>query len=91
MLASGRTIRSLIQKFFSKLCSGQRKMLNQYYLNHNNDIYYIFFLNQPPMYDTLTAIIVSGGKLGTLVAASSTVAGLHFELVPGGLTQLTEE
>lgn len=43
------------------------------------------------MYDTLTAIIVSGGKLGALVTTPSTVAGLHFELVPGGLTQLTEE
>lgn len=39
----------------------------------------------------LTAIVVSGGKLGALVAAACTIAGLHFELIPGGLTQLTEE
>lgn len=43
------------------------------------------------MWDTLTAVIVSGGKLGALVATPGTVAGLHFELVPGGLTQLAEK
>lgn len=43
------------------------------------------------MSDALTAIVVSGGKLGALVTAPSTVTGLHFELVPGGLTQLAEE
>lgn len=41
--------------------------------------------------DTLTAIVISGGKLETLVATTSAVAGLHFQLVPGGLTQLAEE
>lgn len=46
---------------------------------------------QTEMQDTLTAIVVSGGKLGALVATPSAVAGLHLELVPGGLTQLTEE
>lgn len=40
---------------------------------------------------TLTAIVISGGKLGALVATACAVAGLHFQLVPGGLTQLTEE
>ncbi len=46
---------------------------------------------QTAMKDALTAIVVSGGKLGALVAAPSAVAGLHFELVPGGLTQLAQE
>lgn len=41
--------------------------------------------------ESLTAIIVSRGKLGALVATPGAVAGLHFELVPGGLPQLTEE
>lgn len=41
--------------------------------------------------DALTAIIVRCGKLGALVATPSTVACLHLEFVPGGLTQLTEE
>lgn len=41
--------------------------------------------------EELTAVVVSGGKLGALVATASAVAGLHFELVPGGLTQLAEE
>lgn len=41
--------------------------------------------------DTLTAIVISGGKLETLVATTGAVAGLHFQLVPGGLTQLAEE
>lgn len=40
---------------------------------------------------TLTAVVVGGGKLGALVAAACAVAGLHLQLVPGGLTQLTEE
>lgn len=39
----------------------------------------------------LTAVVVGGGKLGALVAAASAVAGLHLELVPGGLAQLAEE
>lgn len=43
------------------------------------------------MQDALTAIVVGGRKLGALVAAAGAVAGLHFELVPGGLTQLAEE
>lgn len=42
-------------------------------------------------WDALTAVVVSGGELGALVAAPGAVAGLHFELVPGGLTQLAEE
>lgn len=46
---------------------------------------------QAKLSDTLTAIVVSGGKLGALVAAPSAVTGLHFELVPGGFTQLAEE
>lgn len=41
--------------------------------------------------DRLTAIVISGGKLGTLVATAGAVAGLHFQLVPGGLAQLAEE
>ena len=41
--------------------------------------------------ETLTAIVVSGGKLGRLVPAAGAVAGLHLELVPGGLAQLAEE
>ena len=43
------------------------------------------------MQDAHTAIVVRGRKLGALVAAAGAVAGLHFELVPGGLTQLAEE
>lgn len=39
----------------------------------------------------LTAVVVGGGKLGALVAAASAVAGLHLELIPGGLAQLAEE
>lgn len=39
----------------------------------------------------LTAIVVGGGELGALVAAPGAVAGLHLELIPGGLTQLAEE
>lgn len=46
---------------------------------------------QTEMRDALTAIVVSGGKLGALVATAGAVTGLHFELVPGGLTQLAEE
>lgn len=48
-------------------------------------------VNDRKVTDILTAIIVGGGKLGALVAAAGTVAGLHFELVPGGLAQLAEE
>lgn len=40
---------------------------------------------------TLTAVIVGGGKLGALVAAASTVTGLHLQLVPSGLSQFAEE
>lgn len=42
-------------------------------------------------FEILTSIVIGGGKLGALVTAASTVAGLHFELIPGGLPQLTEE
>lgn len=42
-------------------------------------------------WDSLTAIVVGGGKLGALVATPCAVACLHFELVPRGLPQLAEE
>lgn len=47
--------------------------------------------NQRKATDTLTAIVISGGKLEALVPTAGAVAGLHFQLVPGGLAQLTEE
>ena len=39
----------------------------------------------------LTAVIVSGGELGALVPTARAVAGLHLQLVPGGLPQLRQE
>lgn len=38
-----------------------------------------------------TAIIIQRGKLGALVPAPGAVARLHLQLIPGGLTQLSEE
>lgn len=42
---------------------------------------------EPP----LTAVVVERGELRGLVAAAGAVAGLHAELVPGGLAQLGQE
>jgi len=39
----------------------------------------------------LTAVVVQRGELRGLVAAAGAVAGLHAELVPGGLAQLRQE
>lgn len=39
----------------------------------------------------LTAVIVQGGELGSLVAAASAVASPHAQLVPRGLTQLGQK
>lgn len=46
---------------------------------------------QTEKWQGLTAVIIGGGKLGALVATASAVAGLHLELIPGGLAQLAEE
>lgn len=39
----------------------------------------------------LTAIVVQRGELRALIAAARAVAGLHAQLIPGGLTQLGQE
>lgn len=39
----------------------------------------------------LTAIVVQGGELGSLVAAASAVAGPHAQLVPRGLSQFGQK
>lgn len=39
----------------------------------------------------LTAVVVQGGELGSLVAAASAVASPHAQLVPRGLSQLSQK
>jgi len=39
----------------------------------------------------LTAVVVQRGELGALVPTAGAVAGLHLQLVPGGLAQLRQE
>jgi hypothetical protein len=52
----------------------------------------VSFLVQPwAVPSQLTAIVVQGGKLGSLVAAASTVASSHAQLVPRGLSQLSQK